>query len=106
VKALDDVFAEKVLPDPDHIVQKKNTVRFLEEEKFILRKRVDAVVGAQESEESLFEEGVHRVAERILVAFFTHNARAKIEVECARLQAKPIVVPAREQPEAVVRQSH
>jgi len=58
------------------------------------------VVGTQEGKESRLEQGVRGIGEGGAVACTAAHPRQKVEVEDARFEAEPVVVPATEEAKA------
>ena len=93
---------KEMLPDPKHVVEDEEAIGLLEKQQLLFVEPVHLVIGPQELHEAFVEQRVDSVAKGRLIALGSHHARAEIQVEHARLDTEPVVVPAGEKLEARV----
>src|SRR5690606_29065495 len=82
------------------VVENEEAIGLFQEEQVLLFEGKDRVIGAEKTRKTRVKEGGRVVAEQRFIPFRAHDASGKIEVEGARQDAKPVVVPARIEPKA------
>ena len=100
------VGAEKSGTLTDHVVEDEESVDLGQEADFVGTERHDLVIRADEALESRLGERVRGIGELGPVAGSARNPREEVEIEQARFDAKPVVVPAREQSKVVAVSRH
>src|SRR6478609_27516 len=101
-----NLLLEKVRADAHDVVEQKHAIRLFDEQYLFILERKELMVLAQERSKALFEKRSKVVRKMVLIALLPHHAGAEVKVQHARLHAKPVVVPARKEPKAVVLITH